>query len=151
MKPCAEFSRVRTGPWGYHSYWKSCQKAAFVKRNRDNPDRIKAIYKRARLKRYGLTEQSFEKLWVLQEGLCALCGFAMDEDGSRGPGRHVPNVDHDHATGKVRGILCSLCNFGLGCFQDDPVIDRKSTRLNSSHQIISYAVFCLKKKKDKNR
>src|SRR5258708_15454147 len=31
------------------------------------------------------------------------------------------------------------------------VLDRKSTRLNSSHQIISYAVFCLKKKKDQNR
>src|SRR5690349_21899535 len=39
---------------------------------------------------------------------------------------------------------------GLGRVIDRPVIDRKSTRLNSSHVEISYAVFCLKKKKKKN-
>src|SRR5258708_13370257 len=42
---------------------------------------------------------------------------------------------------------------GEGCFRSKPSsvdLDRKSTRLNSSHQIISYAVFCLKKKKKSN-
>src|SRR5258708_25087216 len=39
---------------------------------------------------------------------------------------------------------------GGGEIPAGPVLDRKSTRLNSSHQIISYAVFCLKKKKKKN-
>src|SRR5258708_23590345 len=39
-------------------------------------------------------------------------------------------------------------SYGLIVYQDDLLLDRKSTRLNSSHQIISYAVFCLKKKKD---
>src|SRR5258708_30846764 len=37
--------------------------------------------------------------------------------------------------------------FGVGARDHFPALDRKSTRLNSSHQIISYAVFCLKKKK----
>src|SRR5258708_28473756 len=40
---------------------------------------------------------------------------------------------------------------GIGADYLDAAIDRKSTRLNSSHQIISYAVFCLKKKKKKLR
>src|SRR5258708_15082527 len=39
----------------------------------------------------------------------------------------------------------------MECFQTQQILDRKSTRLNSSHQIISYAVFCLKKKKCKNK
>src|SRR5258708_12881242 len=40
--------------------------------------------------------------------------------------------------------------FKTRSFWPDLAVDRKSTRLNSSHQIISYAVFCLKKKKTKN-
>src|SRR5258708_15594479 len=53
-------------------------------------------------------------------------------------------------------VACSLEGFddddavdrkSLEGFDDDDAVDRKSTRLNSSHQIISYAVFCLKKKK----
>src|SRR5258708_23067851 len=49
---------------------------------------------------------------------------------------------------KKRFILIALLAFlGTGADLLQPLIDRKSTRLNSSHQIISYAVFCLKKKK----
>src|SRR5438552_4702766 len=43
-------------------------------------------------------------------------------------------------------IAATKCEAEVGCTQFEPG-DRKSTRLNSSHQIISYAVFCLKKKK----
>src|SRR5207244_8830787 len=45
-------------------------------------------------------------------------------------------------------LVFSLARVGGGSVEDSPSVrDRKSTRLNSSHQIISYAVFCLKKKK----
>src|SRR5258708_28676381 len=47
----------------------------------------------------------------------------------------------------ARGALGLRCRVREG----DPHLDRKSTRLNSSHQIISYAVFCLKKKKTNNK
>jgi len=46
---------------------------------------------------------------VDQEGKCAICFKIMD----------APNVDHCHKTGKVRGLLCSLCNKGIGLFHDD--------------------------------
>src|SRR5258708_30026017 len=67
-----------------------------------------------------------------------------------------PDVSFAHSTpilaeimGKTR-LICSASNAIQGIDPADGTIDRKSTRLNSSHQIISYAVFCLKKKKNHN-
>src|SRR2546427_1947379 len=54
-----------------------------------------------------------------------------------------------HCFRVVQSILVASVIFSLCFFQLSPVIDRKSTRLNSSHSQISYAVFCLKKKKKK--
>jgi hypothetical protein len=55
------------------------------------------------------------ELFAEQEGLCGICKKTLDTAGSR-----TIAVDHDHDTGKVRGLLCSRCNVGLGCFDDDP-------------------------------
>ena len=46
---------------------------------------------------------------------CAICGVFKDEPGKRGSGMHI---DHDHATGKLRGTLCARCNRGIGMFDD---------------------------------
>lgn len=68
------------------------------------------------LKQYGLTEEQYDAMVVAQEGRCAICRCA--EPGGNG-GKHW-HIDHDHATGRVRGVLCSECNTGLGKFKDDP-------------------------------
>ena len=65
---------------------------------------------------YSLTKQELAVL-LAQHERCAIC--QTDEFGGRGQGRG-PQVDHDHATGKVRGVLCGNCNQGLGRFKDDP-------------------------------
>ncbi len=54
----------------------------------------------------------------MQAGLCGLC--------QRPPGPKGLGVDHNHATGKVRALLCSRCNLALGGFMDDPVLCRKA-------------------------
>lgn len=52
-----------------------------------------------------------------QGDLCAICGKQATGTGTRGgPPRF--HVDHDHVTGKVRGLLCGGCNIGLGGFRD---------------------------------
>lgn len=63
--------------------------------------------------RHLVTDEQYDALLVLQEGLCAICRKAPPE-------RRRLAVDHDHQTGTVRGLLCSRCNLGLGYFKDDP-------------------------------
>ena len=54
----------------------------------------------------------YDKTLATQNGKCAICG-------TTNPGRKCRfMIDHDHATGKVRGLLCRLCNIGLGSFGD---------------------------------
>lgn len=64
---------------------------------------------------YGLTPEQYAEMLEEQGGVCAICG--TDEWPGKG---NRPHVDHDHSTGRVRGILCSHCNHGLGKFRDDP-------------------------------
>lgn len=67
------------------------------------------------LKRYGADLGTFDLLMVLQNGRCAICGALPGEvDGAR-----RLHLDHNHETGKIRGLLCMLCNQGLGRFRDD--------------------------------
>ena len=65
-----------------------------------------------RLIRYGLTVDEYDDLLTAQNGVCAICG------GEPGARRH--HVDHDHVTGKIRGLLCTNCNQGIGRLKDDP-------------------------------
>jgi len=61
---------------------------------------------------YGLNEEEFDLLWTTQGGLCAICRGRMGK----------VCVDHNHKTGKVRGLLCNHCNIGIGALKDDPEV-----------------------------
>lgn len=70
--------------------------------------------KNGQLKRnYGITIEDFNKMFDEQLGHCAICGKHQTELGQS------LCVDHNHDTGKVRGLLCINCNAGLGNFKDD--------------------------------
>lgn len=64
---------------------------------------------------YGLTRETYEQLLDSQNGVCAIC--KTKEPRGNGPNFHV---DHNHATDKVRGLLCHGCNTALGGFKDSP-------------------------------
>lgn len=73
---------------------------AYYKRN---SERTCETIRRARLKRlFGITWEQYDQMLSSQGGVCALCGDPPK-------GKRLA-VDHDHKTGKVRGLLCSFCN-----------------------------------------
>lgn len=143
LKPLSDFHRDSAARDGRRNDCKVCNLAAQAAKRRMNPqanrDRVRqwqlanpekvaarrAAYtasgrrsisnRKSHLKRrFGLTLEQYEKMLRSQGGGCALC--------NRPPrARSALHVDHDHATGRVRGLLCFTCNNALGDFDDDPV------------------------------
>ncbi len=90
---------------GRYCYCKACHNIQVRESRARNGGARKYHLKR----RYGLTREDFDSLLATQGFLCPIC--------LKRPAVHV---DHDHRTGKVRGILCEMCNGGLGQFRDSP-------------------------------
>jgi hypothetical protein len=75
---------------------------------RANPARTKDFHRKAK---YGVPFGTYDRILAEQGSVCAICGAPEPSDASL-------HIDHDHATGQVRGLLCDLCNRGLGYFAD---------------------------------
>jgi hypothetical protein len=118
-KPLTEFyrqtSRTDASSDNRGGYCKPCQRAYRAQ----NRERTRAVKRAWRYRtNYGLTLDDFEALYVAQQGQCAICDKPLDKDPTGA--KHSTNVDHDHQTGEVRGLLCSGCNFAIGVFNDQP-------------------------------
>jgi C4-type Zn-finger protein len=68
---------------------------------------------RALVKNYGITREDKRAMLESQNYKCPICGQTLELDGRK------THLDHDHKTGKIRGVLCDKCNKGLGNFNDD--------------------------------
>lgn len=81
---------------------------------------------------YGIDVTGYHQMLEAQQHHCAICGCeASDPVRNKGKSRFC--VDHDHQTGRVRGLLCAICNYGVGHFQDDPVLVRKAATYLESY------------------
>ena len=76
---------------------------------------IQCVKERYLQRTYGISINEFTLMQVEQKGLCKM-----------GCGKIGSNVDHSHSSGRVRGLLCSNCNTGLGLFHDNPELLRKA-------------------------
>jgi hypothetical protein len=88
------------------------------RRRRDaDPEGWKLRFRKTKLKqKYGITLDDYDQMLTEQDGVCAICGGSQDHAA---PWRLA--VDHDRETGRVRELLCSACNTGLGSFTHNPV------------------------------
>lgn len=83
-----------------------------------------ALARKTNLKNlYGITPEIYDELLAAQGGVCAIC-----RGGLNGKSKKYFSVDHDHATGRVRGLLCEACNFGLGKFRDSSDLLQKAAQ-----------------------
>lgn len=94
-----------------------------------NKERLRiARLKRQLKKLYGISYEDYQEMLLAQNGCCALC-LRPESSFTKGLG-----VDHDHASGAVRKLLCTPCNTALGALQDDPQLLRTAAVYIESYQ-----------------
>lgn len=92
---------------------------------RNNPEKVKT----GTLKEtYGISLDIYQQMLIAQNNCCAICRSLVP-----GAKKTYFYVDHDHDTGKVRGLLCMKCNLGLSHFNDSPLLlDRAKEYLTAA-------------------
>lgn len=94
------------------SYCKVCRRARDRERYKNSNGAGKdRVFDQSLRRLYGITLAQYDEILAKQGHLCALCGERPDSD------RRM-HVDHDHATGKIRAVLCHHCNLMLGNAKD---------------------------------
>lgn len=124
-KPLEAFPLQKGGRHGRHPLCKLCRAAQERRRyarDRDrislretHPERVEARRWGQRRRRSGLHRDDYAVLLWAQSGRCPIC---LDWFGT------ALRVDHDHTTGRVRGLLDDACNMALGHMGDDPALLR---------------------------
>ena len=123
-QPLNLFHKQKAGKYGVTSICKICKKeeykeygALYRKKNPYDPRKDK----NNKLKyAYGITIEIYEEILEKQNWVCAICGTDGNEK------KYNFHVDHCHKTGKVRGLLCSNCNSGIGNLRDSVDLLEKS-------------------------
>jgi hypothetical protein len=84
-----------------------------------NRNKTYAEQRISRIRRYGIDVEDYERMLEEQNGACFICGKQPENN-------RALDIDHNHSTGKVRGLLCSNHNRALGLMGDDVVLLLKS-------------------------
>lgn len=128
-KPTDQFPKCKSNKDGLYSYCKDCNSRKATGHYLINSDKKKA-YQRSVPKNtqrdrnlkstYGINLDQYELMLKNQDNKCAICRQPETHMNIKSNKVSMLSVDHDHATGKVRALLCNKCNRGIGCFEDNP-------------------------------
>lgn len=112
-KSTAEFNKLSSSKDGLKDVCRLCQKSY------NNKYLLSGKKRNSELKaKYGVPREVLDKMYVVQEGKCAICGEFKTEYNKRG-GLYI---DHCHQTNIVRGLLCNSCNVVIGMAKEDTSI-----------------------------
>ncbi len=154
IKPLSEFAFHNRTKGQHNNFCHECEKAwwreyhqspegkekskEWIEKNRDRIAAYKEIYKNdperkvkskiyhrkhLLMKDYGMTIEEYNSILFKQKGCCAICESGQPDVQGRKNSFHV---DHDHKTGKVRGLLCHNCNVTIGLMKDSPLLLHKA-------------------------
>lgn len=120
---CESFNPRRCKDYKYRCI--NCRKI-FSNKNQNNKKEYLKNYRLTTI--YNITLNTFNKMLLEQNNLCKICNnnFKNDKDIC---------VDHNHLTGKIRSLLCTACNLGLGKFKDNIEILRKAVIYLELHNV----------------
>ncbi len=122
------FSPDKRRKGGFNTQCKVCRLVVSTRWKKSHPEVMKKNYRRQHLKRnYGITLEEYDRMYFEQGGVCLTCGKPETAKNQYGLRRLA--VDHDHKTGRVRGLLCTCCNRLIGLARDD---------VNTLKRIINY-------------
>lgn len=120
-KPVSEFRKDRKYKDGYFAWCKHCHKQYARQWRLSNPEKDRAIGRRAYLKAtFGISMEQYNHMFSQQNGRCAICNTHQTKLTK------ILGVDHNHATSQVRGLLCSFCNTAIGLLKENPVLFQSS-------------------------
>jgi hypothetical protein len=118
MKKCSKCKEVLDNSMFYknHRNCKKCHKKNVSNWQSNNKEKILSDGRVYNIKkRYGITQSDYDKMFIEQDGKCAICGSS---EIKRTNSKHFC-IDHCHSTNKVRGLLCHDCNVILGKLNDN--------------------------------
>ena len=107
---------------------KRVQRLAYAKKYSSRPE------VKERRRQRDLTMEQYEQMLKAQGGGCAICGGKVNMKTRWKKCIKRLAVDHCHKTGKVRGLLCWMCNSSIGRMKDDPALLRKAADYVEKHQ-----------------
>lgn len=113
-KPLEEFWKTPKGKYGRRSKCRVCLIVRGCNWLRKNTRRQRSLVLQ---RRYGITLEDYEQMLKAQEGVCKICLERESALSSKGDVRRLC-VDHDHQTGRVRGLLCVRCNAAIARFEE---------------------------------
>lgn len=114
-KPLEEYYNLKAAKDGKSWRCKECDKNTTLHSRKVRYERSRLQQRHANRKaKYGLTEGEFNKLLTLQGGKCECCGELLTDEFEKQHARNKLVIDHCHKTGEVRGLLCTMCNKGIG-------------------------------------
>lgn len=119
LKALSDFCIRRSSKDGRDYQCKACKAINF--KNWVGSIDIKNYNRKVNLRRlFGISIEQWEEIYSRQGGKCAICTNTTCVSGRR------LNVDHDHVTNEIRGLLCDLCNRSLGLMRDSPTLLRNA-------------------------
>lgn len=111
----------------YYKNNKEKHKNTNIEYIKNNKEKVKEQrYKSHLMKTYNITKEYYNELFEKQNGCCSICGIHQSELKKR------LFVDHDHNTGKIRGLLCHNCNVGIGFFNNNEILLLKAMKYLST-------------------
>ena len=121
IKNVVEFHNSKQTTDGFNRRCKKCVNELRTRSRKRNPN-YKLKDKNSKLLReYGITLKEYNKMFINQNGVCAICNNPETLDNKS------LAVDHCHNTGKVRGLLCTLCNTAIGKLNDNEILLQRAT------------------------